>query len=388
MPKQMNKLTAEDFQFENWLRKTGKQARVQVLAHFLKEILPNLRPDLFPSMPQVFAGFEQGWSNMILHIRTHLGRKLILRIRGLMHSSDADSCSYHKEVWAMRQVQNKAPVAGIIEEGLGYFTLNNSASDWPKRYIYMLQPYLPFKSAADEISPRDQSAFIFKLGQIAKQIHSVPCRGYGYDFISKQNSFKFNSWSEFLSSEIEKSGLKQLANTGSLDRKAYTKIRNRLSQLNKLACKPLLFHQDYIYNWNNILVDQGGETKAVIDWEFAGSGPALHYEIASTLYAMKRDGRQHSKVDKFLNRFLEGYGLSPVEYQNNYKFDVETLEILYAIRAITKFNRMKENKLLHKEPWRKRFALRAQKLIQELAAPKPLVKPKPSKTQNNLEEAA
>ena len=51
-----------------------------------------------------------------------------------------------------------------------------------------------------------------------------------------------------------------------------------------------LFHQDLLANHGNVLVDERGIVRGIIDWEFAGSGPALHFELASLIYALQRDG--------------------------------------------------------------------------------------------------
>jgi thiamine kinase-like enzyme len=115
-------------------------------------------------------------------------------------------------------------------------------------------------------------------------------------------------------------------------------------------------------NWGNFLLDSTGSVRGIIDWEYAGSGPAFHFEIAALLYVLSRDGHSQERINHDLSAVLRGYGISYKTYLASYDRDVQTIVLLNSVSAILKFQEVQEKGTSASEPWRERFADRAQAL--------------------------
>jgi hypothetical protein len=111
-------------------------------------------------------------------------------------------------------------------------------------------------------------------------------------------------------------------------------------------------------------VDEHGDVRGVIDWEFAGAGAAFHYEMASMVYVLTRDGASSEEIERDVCAVLRGYGISREAYKTSYEREVETLVLMNSVSALIKFDVLRQRGGLEREPWRRRFAERASHLCE------------------------
>jgi aminoglycoside phosphotransferase (APT) family kinase protein len=360
-------LVQERFLEANWLRDTRQCVQAKVLVPFLKEVFSLGFPHVFGAQARVMAHEHQGWCNLSYLVSNPGGEEYILRLQSRPPCAARERWSvYHKEAWAMQSVPSDVPVARVMKAGVGYITFAAGPSRSLPQYAFMLQSRVAGEAADVDAGWAARLELLEQLGRIANSINCTPTRGYGAVFCAEDESFAYASWQEYLQAEIVRQDLPALVVAGVLSAQDAQEIRRRLEGLARLDGAPRLAHMDFVNNWKNVLVSSSNRVRAVIDWEFAFSGPAAHYEIASTLYAMYRDGEAPNQRAAKLGAFLKGYGLSLEEYRASYAEDVETIMILNALNAVNKFLALRALGQLGREPWRRRFAARARRLIEQL----------------------
>lgn len=223
-------------------------------------------------------------------------------------------------------------------------------------YASILQTYIPFVAAREKSRIHDRARILEQLGSILRVIHATSVQGFGTDFDESNNRFSFPAFAELIQSNLDK-----LENSAiSVGMKQW--LQTRVEQLLDISPASKLFHRDLLGNWGNFLIDENENVRGIIDWEFAGAGLALHFEIASLLYVLSRDGHPPERLEHDLRAVLRGYGLSFAEYQENYERDVETLVLLNSVSAIMKLADLERCGGIAKEPWRRLFAERANEM--------------------------
>ena len=173
------------------------------------------------------------------------------------------------------------------------------------------------------------------------------------DFDESSQSFAHSPFADFIESNINR------LETSPIDASMKRWLSARLSELKDLDTQPYLFHRDLPGNWGNFLVDNDHMIRGIIDWEFAGSGPAFHYELASLLYVLHRNGHAPEAITRDLQAVLRGYGMSLATYKNDHERHVETIVLMNSISALIKFSELQRCGSVSREPWRQRFAERA-----------------------------
>jgi aminoglycoside phosphotransferase (APT) family kinase protein len=192
-----------------------------------------------------------------------------------------------------------------------------------------------------------------RLAGLARIIHSTPTTGFGVDFDETSQSFAHTSLAGFIESNIRRLEISPI------DSSMKRWLSVRMAELADLNAEPHLFHRDLLGNWGNFLVDSDQMIRGIIDWEFAGSGPALHYELASLLYVLQRDGHPPEAIRRDLEAVLRGYGMPLATYKNEHERYVETIVLMNSISALIKFSELQRCGSASREPWRQRFAERA-----------------------------
>lgn len=353
-----------EFVHENFLRATHQVNKARVVAHLLSPILCEIFPRLFENPPSITAVSGQGWSNLTLRIDSDTSEHgYILRLspRQVVHGADVVGSKslphYEKERFIIERLQGHECIPLPVPEGTGILSLHVPGRG-EVEFAYSLQGRLPFRAAREVVSRLDRRRCLEQLGSIVRRIHGTVVRGYGTDFEEATSAFGHASFGHFMRSKI--SSIEQLSVAISM--KSW--LIRRAEQLVSLRPEPRLYHRDLLGNWGNFLVDDQGNVRGVIDWEFAGSGAALQYEIASMLYVLTRDGSSPEEIESDLCAVLKGYGLSREEYRAAFEREVETLVLLNSVSALVKFDALRKHGGLEKEPWRKRFAERATHLCE------------------------
>ncbi len=348
-----------EFVQENFLRATHQSNKARVLAHLLSPVFTQVFPKLFQSSPSITAVSGQGWSNLTLRVDSHDSEHgYILRLsprKGQGKSAESTSKSlphYEKEQFIVERLRGHEFIPPAIPDGTGVVSLLVPGRGTVE-FAYSLQGRLPFLAAREVAHRLDRQRCLEQLGGILRRIHGVKLSGYGTDFEESTKAFRHSSFEDCV--RIKISSIEDLDLAMSMKKW----LIQRAEELLLLSPEPLLFHRDLLGNWGNFLVDDEGNVRGVVDWEFAGAGAAVQYEIASMVYVLTRDGACAEAIERDLCAVLRGYGLSRDDYRTAYERQVETLVLLNSVSALVKFDVLCKQGGLEKEPWRRRFAERA-----------------------------
>ena len=126
------------------------------------------------------------------------------------------------------------------------------------------------------------------------------------------------------------------------------RIRTIIRKMSRTRSRPRLTHGDL--RLKNVLVDDDGKIKAILDWEKATSNLSPQWELSVALHDLSIDG---------MNHFLEGYGLSSRKYlaiaddikdvygeAKSMGFDTKILRKVISIRKQDADERMEQEAIL------------------------------------------
>ena len=222
-----------------------------------------------------------GKTNFVFDVITKDG-SFIVRIA----NSRAKLNDFVKEQWVAQKALNiGVPVPEILEVG-------HEIIPFP----YMLQQKIEGEEA---VNHPDRLKILHKLGKYARMIHSIPTTGFGKVFDwSKNKLSKKKTWIEFLEKELQVAeGLKFLQENDILSKKKIKRLNIEFGKLKKWKITPALNHCDL--RLKNVIVNEAGEIKAILDWEDCSSNCAPYWDFSIALHDLSIDGKQ---------KFLEGYG--------------------------------------------------------------------------------
>jgi len=221
-----------------------------------------------------------GKTNFVFDVITKNGN-YIVRIA----NSSTKLNDFTKEQWATQKALNiGVPVPEILEVG-------NEIISLP----YMLQQKIEGQEAMNH---PDRLKILHKLGKYTRMIHSIPTTGFGKVFDwSKNKLSKKKTWVEFLEKELfVEEGLKFLYENDILSKKKIKKLNADYERIKKWKITPFLNHCDL--RLKNVIVNEAGEIKAILDWEQCSSNCAPYWDFSIALHDLSIDGKQ---------KFLEGY---------------------------------------------------------------------------------
>jgi len=228
-----------------------------------------------------------GKTNFVFDVFTTKGNYIvrIATARSKIHD-------FIKEQWATQKATEAGvPAPEILEVGDGIIDLP-----------YMLQQKV---EGTEAIHHPDRLKVLLKLGKYARKIHSIQTDGFGVVFNwSKNKLSRKKTWLEFLENELKVAeGLKFLEAHEILSRKKIKKLNVEYEKIKKWKITPVLNHCDL--RLKNVIVNDAGEIKAVIDWEKCSSNCAPYWDLSIALHDLSIDAKQ---------QFLEGYGVDPEEF--------------------------------------------------------------------------
>ncbi len=349
-----------EFAEENFVRSTKRANQARVLARALAPQLKDLFPHLFSKAPFVTAVADQGWFNLTLFVGCFQNKpEYVLRLAARSTLSvgkiSRSLPHFEKERYILEQLQSFDFVARTVEDATGRCIVSIPGRG-DVEYGYMLQSLLPFKPARAVKDSLDRNRYLWQLGEILRAIQLPRVHGFGTEFDEVRSGFSAQSFRESLD------GYLQTVEESPIASSMKKWIGSRLNTLFALDPEPRLFHKDLLGNLGNFLVDAAGNVRAVIDWEFAGSGLAFHSELASFLYVLVRDGHSQESIRADRNAVLGGYGITEKQYHDHYERDVETLVLMHSLSALIKYEALNRKGESAREPWRKVFAERADAL--------------------------
>jgi len=355
---------AVEFVEDNFIRATRHLIRARILASRLGPSLHERCPHLFTSCPTVSALPDQGWTNFTMSVKgggSDVGYILRLRERTTPHDFTSRSVpQFEKERYVLERLRGIAGVPDIPGEGSGSMVIDIS-KDNRSEFGYILQSEIPWDAARRDLGREDRARCFRQLGERLRVVHSVAVEGFGTEFDESRGAFALERWADVITLRIAD------IESSAIDPNLQRLVVARLRRLESVDTSPTLYHQDLLGNWGNFLIDEDRNIRGIIDWEFCGSGLAFEQEMASFVYARTRDGHEPEVINRDLFSILEGYGITPREYQQHHGYQVETLVLVHAVTALQKFVALRKNGQLEREPWRATFARRAQILCERTA---------------------
>ena len=149
-----------------------------------------------------------------------------------------------------------------------------------------------------------RNRILHDLGRYAAMINSIHTTGFGTDF--DWTSDETNAtWDAYLEKEFElDKRIQQFSSNGILPDGEIDQLVEIVKGVETKRLTPSLNHGDL--RLKNVIVDEGGDIAAIIDWEDCLSTIAPHWELSIALHDLSIDEK---------HAFIEGYGLSSREIQ-------------------------------------------------------------------------
>lgn len=225
---------------------------------------------------------SSGRTNYVFAVN-HVNGQFVVRI-----SPEAEKINaFRKELWTSHKVREVGvPSPEVIAVG------NDIAAE-----PYMITRRVTGTEASHH-PKRDR--IIHAMGRNAAMINSIQTKGFGSNFDWTTDETRIDSWRGYLAKEFELEKRLQLFSSNDILPDAEL---DQLSQIiqgtNPDDIKPSLNHTDM--RLKNVIVDEGGDLAAIIDWEECISTVAPQWELSIALHDLSIDEKQI---------FLDGYGLS------------------------------------------------------------------------------
>jgi hygromycin-B 4-O-kinase len=170
------------------------------------------------------------------------------------------------------------------------------------------------------------------MGRCAALINSVVSTGFGSTFDWSSNQLSRNeTWSDYLEKELQvEARLQVLEKHRMLPPTDLKKLRSIFKDMSRWAPKSSLNHGDI--RLKNVIVDEGGELTAVIDWENCTSNLSPHWELSLALHDLSIDEKQE---------LLSGYGLRKKEILEIAPF-IKALNIINYAPEVERLTELKD----------------------------------------------
>lgn len=222
-----------------------------------------------------------GLTNYVFAVN-HVDGQFVVRI-----SPDSERINaFQKELWASQ----KAREAGVPTPEV--LAVGNDAVSEP----YMITRRVTGSEATHHPNRRH---IVHDMGEYAAIINSITTTGFGSNFDWTSNPKKNPTWDSYLEDEFAlQTRLDLFAKTRILTE---TQLNDLIRILESAKSRPKtsLNHTDL--RLKNIIVDEGGDIAAIVDWEECLSTIAPEWELSIALHDLTIDEK---------HAFIEGYGLS------------------------------------------------------------------------------
>lgn len=223
-----------------------------------------------------------GRTNYVFAVN-HVEGQFVVRI-----SPDAERLNaFRKERWASQ----KAREAGVPTPEV--ITVGADAISEP----YMIARRVTGSEATHH--PKRDS-IVHELGHYAAIINSIATSGFGINFDWTNSQPNKPTWSSYLRDEFElDKRLNLFATHRLLPEPELKELSNIIQGARTKRSKPSLNHSDL--RLKNVIVDEGGDIAAIVDWEECLSTIAPQWELSIALHDLSIDEK---------HAFIEGYGLN------------------------------------------------------------------------------
>ena len=202
---------------------------------------------------------------------------------------------FFKEQWANSKAKEAGiPVAEILEVGsemIGF-------------------PYMVTRSIEGEDATHHPKRLeiLKELGRLGAKINSIRTKGFGQSFDWSDNKLSRNStFKDWLYGEYDADGkIDILAKHKLISPERSKRLKKILKESSSSKIRPVLNHSDL--RLKNVIADDEGKIKALIDWEGSTSNIAPAWELSLALHDLGPDETQF---------FLEGYGIKPKHLEDS-----------------------------------------------------------------------
>lgn len=222
-----------------------------------------------------------GRTNYVFAVN-HIEGQFVVRI-----SPEAEKLrNFQKELWTSQKVREAGvPSPEVIAVG------NNHG---PEPYMITRRV-----TGSEGTHHPKRHRIIHDLGGYAAMINSIRTTGFGTEFDWTSNETNA-TWDDYLEKEFELDKRRELLASNQILPEAQI---NQLMEIIKDAqtkhLTPSLSHSDL--RLKNVIVDEGGDIAAIIDWEECISTIAPQWELSIALHDLSIDEK---------HAFIDGYGLS------------------------------------------------------------------------------
>lgn len=214
--------------------------------------------------------------------------------------------TFMKEQWAVTQARKHGvPTPEILEVG-------NDVAGLP----YMISRKVLGRPGH---TCRDRMEGLRALARHAATLNAIRTHDYGHIFDWSPNKLsRRETWNEYLDEDLKV--LDRIAifrRTGVLLPPNLKKLRREVEKMRAWKIRPTLNHGDI--RLKNVMLDEKGKIRAILDWEDCTSNVAPFWELSIALHDLTMDEKE---------AFLDGYGLSLRKY----------MEMAGAIKALNILN--------------------------------------------------
>lgn len=180
------------------------------------------------------------------------------------------------------------------------------------------------------------------LGRLASKINKITTKGFGETFDWSNNELSRNkTLKQYLEDEYRwEERIETLERSRLCPVKTVKATKRVCREMLKMRSRAVLNHGDL--RLKNVIADEQGRIRAVIDWEKATSNIAPQWELSVALHDLGIDECQ---------RFVEGYGLKPKQLEEIAPF-IKTFNLLNYVdeinRAVSEKDKLALERLRHR----------------------------------------
>ena len=223
-----------------------------------------------------------GLTNYVFAVN-HVEGQFVIRI-----SPDTERIkAFQKELWTSQ----KAREAGVPTPEV--LAVGNDAVSEP----YMITRRV---TGTEATHLPNRSRIVHEMGEYAAIINSIPTTGFGMNFDWTSADNNSTTWASYLENEFNLNARLQTFSTNRLLTEAQLKgLVDVISNAKAMQHTASLNHSDL--RLKNVIVDEGGDIAAIVDWEDCVSTIAPEWELSVALHDLTIDEK---------HAFIDGYGLS------------------------------------------------------------------------------
>lgn len=225
---------------------------------------------------------SSGRTNFVFSVN-HVEGQFVVRI-----SPDLERIkAFQKERWASQRAREAGvPTPEVLVVG------NDAVSE----------PYMVMRrvTGSEATQHPKRRSIVQEMGEYAAVINSIATNGFGTNFDWASNGKKNSTWDSYVEDEFElKKRLHILSLNGMLSEGQLRDLVLIIDSVKGRQQKSSLNHSDL--RLKNVIVDEGGDIVAIVDWEECLSTIAPEWELSIALHDLTIDEK---------HAFIDGYGLS------------------------------------------------------------------------------